>query len=108
MLDAPRPKAPKPSSSLRLSEVTLGNCTCTASGNGGQGLVLVGGKTGAEVEGHDWEYLLTELGWLRFDRSLGLGAHRLGLTMMGGAPLGRNPSREGPRTAAGASGGPVR
>jgi hypothetical protein len=48
-------------------------------------LVLLGGKTGAEVEGHDWEYLLTEMGWLRFDRTLGLGAHRLGLTMMAGA-----------------------
>ena len=46
---------------------------------------LLGGKTGAEVEGHDWEYLLTELGWLRFDRTLGLGAHRLGLMMMAGA-----------------------
>jgi hypothetical protein len=50
-------------------------------------LVLLGGKTGAEVEGHDWEYLLTELGWLRFDRALGLGAHRLGLIMMAGALL---------------------
>jgi hypothetical protein len=48
-------------------------------------LVLLGGKTGAEVEGHDWEYLLTELGWLRFDRALGLSAHRLGLIMMAGA-----------------------
>lgn len=48
-------------------------------------LVLLGGKTGAEVEGHDWEYLLTELGWLRFDRTLGLWAYRLGLMMMMGA-----------------------
>jgi hypothetical protein len=48
-------------------------------------LVLLGGKTGAEVEGHDWEYLLTELGWLRFDRTLGLWAHRLGLMLMVGA-----------------------
>src|SRR6185503_6974554 len=45
-------------------------------------LVLLGGRTGAEVEGHDWEYLLTELGWLRFDRTIGLGAHRLGLIIM--------------------------
>jgi hypothetical protein len=35
------------------------------------------------------EYLLTELGWLRFDRTLDVGAHRLGLTMMAGAHLGR-------------------
>jgi hypothetical protein len=48
-------------------------------------LVLLGGKTGAEVEGHDWEYLLGQMGWLRFDRTLGLGAHRLGLAMMTGA-----------------------
>ena len=45
-------------------------------------LVLLGGRTGAEVEGHDWEYLLTELGWLRFDRTIGLGSHRLGLMIM--------------------------
>lgn len=48
-------------------------------------LVLLGGKTGAEVEGHDWEYLLTELGWLQHDRTLGLWAHRVGLMMMAGA-----------------------
>lgn len=48
-------------------------------------LVLLGGRTGAEVEGHDWEYLLLELGWLRFDRTLGLGAHGLGLVIMAGA-----------------------
>jgi hypothetical protein len=48
-------------------------------------LVLLGGKTGAEVEGHDWEYLLTTLGWLRFDRTFGLAAHRLGLLIMTGA-----------------------
>jgi hypothetical protein len=50
-------------------------------------LVLLGGKTGAEIEGHDWEYLLTTMGWLRFDRTLGLGAHWLGLVMMAGALL---------------------
>jgi hypothetical protein len=48
-------------------------------------LVLLGGKTGAEVEGHDWEYLLTELGWLHLDRTFGLGARRLGLMTMVGA-----------------------
>jgi hypothetical protein len=30
-------------------------------------LVLLGGSTGQEVEGHDWEYLLTQLGWMRYD-----------------------------------------
>ncbi|MEO8678056.1 MAG: zinc ribbon domain-containing protein [Vicinamibacterales bacterium] len=45
-------------------------------------LVLLGGKTGAEVEGHDWEYLLTALGWTHFDRTIGLWTHRLGLLLM--------------------------
>ncbi len=48
-------------------------------------LVLLGGKTGAEVQGHDWEYILATLGWMRFDRTLGLWAHRTGLLMMIGA-----------------------
>lgn len=30
-------------------------------------LVLIGGSTGREVEGHDWEYILTELNLLRKD-----------------------------------------
>lgn len=45
-------------------------------------LVLLGGSTGAEVEGHDWEYLLTELGLLHRDYALGLTAHRVGLLIM--------------------------
>jgi hypothetical protein len=48
-------------------------------------LVLLGGKTGAEVEGHDWEFILTQLGWLHLDRSLGLAAYRAGLVVMFGA-----------------------
>jgi len=31
---------------------------------------------------------VTTLGWLRFDRSIGLGAHRVGLVMMIGALVG--------------------
>jgi hypothetical protein len=45
-------------------------------------LVLLGGKTGAEVDGHDWEYLLTALGWTHLDRAIGLWTHRLGLLLM--------------------------
>lgn len=45
-------------------------------------LVLLGGKTGAEVEGHDWEYLLSQLGWMHLDRTLGWWAHGLGLLIM--------------------------
>lgn len=48
-------------------------------------LVLLGGKTGAEVEGHDWEYVLTQLGWLHLDTRLGRGAHIAGTLVMVGA-----------------------
>jgi len=30
-------------------------------------LQLLGGGTGKEILGHDWEYLLSKLGWLRYD-----------------------------------------
>ena len=50
-------------------------------------LILLGGHTGAEVEGHDWEFLLTQLGWLHLDRTLGLAAFRIGLGLMIGAIL---------------------
>ena len=45
-------------------------------------MVLLGGRTGAEVEGHDWEYLLTQLGLLHFDERLGMTAYALGLIVM--------------------------
>lgn len=48
-------------------------------------LVLLGGKTGAEVEGHDWEYLLTAMGWLHLDLRLGRAAHVAGTMVMVGA-----------------------
>jgi hypothetical protein len=48
-------------------------------------LVLLGGKTGAEVEGHDWEYLLTAMGWLHLDMRLGRAAHLVGTLVMVGA-----------------------
>lgn len=66
-------------------------------------LVLLGGHTGAEVEGHDWEYLLTSLGWLQHDRTLGLAAHRVGLIVMaaalgwGALYLGKGAARESPQ-----------
>ena len=50
-------------------------------------LVLLGGKTGAEVQGHDWEYILATLGWMRFDRTIGSWTHRAGLLMMIGAVI---------------------
>ena len=45
-------------------------------------LVLLGGRTGAEVEGHDWEFILGSMGWLHLDRGLGQSAHRLGALFM--------------------------
>ncbi len=45
-------------------------------------LVLLGGKTGAEVEGHDWEYLLGTLGWLHRDVTLGRASYTIGALMM--------------------------
>jgi hypothetical protein len=45
-------------------------------------LVLIGGKTGAEVEGHDWERILMTLGWLHLDHTLGRLAHAFGVIIM--------------------------
>jgi ribosomal protein L40E len=45
-------------------------------------LVLLGGRTGAEVEGHDWEYILTTLGWTHLDVTIGLWTQRIGLAVM--------------------------
>jgi hypothetical protein len=50
-------------------------------------LVLLGGFTGAEVEGHDWEYLLTALGWLHYDLALGWAALFAGIVVMSGATV---------------------
>jgi hypothetical protein len=48
-------------------------------------LVLLGGKTGAEVEGHDWEFILTRLRLLHRDQAIGRAAHMLGMVIMAGA-----------------------
>jgi hypothetical protein len=58
-------------------------------------LPLLGGRTGAEVEGHDWEYLLGATGLMMQDVTLGRLSFALGaLTMLaalgwGGAVLWR-------------------
>jgi hypothetical protein len=47
-------------------------------------LVLLGGKTGAEVEGHDWEYLLNAMGMAHRDHAIAASVQALGtLTMIG-------------------------
>jgi len=45
-------------------------------------LVLLGGRTGAEVEGHDWEFILNQLGIMRYDHPLGYSAHAIGIVIM--------------------------
>lgn len=47
-------------------------------------LMLLGGPA-AEVEGHDWEAILTALGWLHLDHSLARLAWHLGAALMIGA-----------------------
>jgi hypothetical protein len=51
-------------------------------------LVLLGGMTGAEVEGHDWEFILQSLGWLHLDRRIALTAHIFGSLAMASAVAG--------------------
>jgi hypothetical protein len=51
-------------------------------------LVLIGGMTGAEVEGHDWEFILQSLGWLHLDRRIALTAHLFGSLAMVSAVAG--------------------
>jgi hypothetical protein len=48
-------------------------------------MVLLGGKTGAEVEGHDWEYILTQLRVTHLDHGIGMTAYTLGIAIMIGA-----------------------
>lgn len=45
-------------------------------------IVLLGGRTGAEVEGHDWEYILTRLRIIHLDQTLGRITHALGMLIM--------------------------
>jgi hypothetical protein len=48
-------------------------------------MVLLGGHTGAEVEGHDWEAILGALGLMNHDVTLGHACHNLGVLVMIGA-----------------------
>jgi hypothetical protein len=48
-------------------------------------LVLLGGRTGAEVEGHDWEFILTQLGLTHRDQGIGTTAYAIGILVMIGA-----------------------
>jgi hypothetical protein len=45
-------------------------------------LLLLGGVTGKETEGHDWNNLLTMLGWLEYDHRLAHLVHNIGRLVM--------------------------
>jgi hypothetical protein len=45
-------------------------------------LRLLGGVTGKETDGHDWNNLLTMLGWLQYDHRLAHAAYHLGILLM--------------------------
>jgi hypothetical protein len=66
-------------------------------------LVLLGGRTGAEVEGHDWEYILASLNWLHQDVTLGLWAHRIGLVVMSASIAWAAATLVGPTSRSGVS-----
>jgi hypothetical protein len=52
-------------------------------------MVLLGGKTGAEVEGHDWEYLLNALGMAHRDHAIANTVQAIGIvTMIAGLAWG--------------------
>lgn len=64
-------------------------------------LVLLGGHTGAEVEGHDWEFILTQLGLTHLDQGIGTATHAIGILIMIGALIvaGRTVLTNDPRGA---------
>ena len=45
-------------------------------------LILLGGFTGKEVDAHDWNNLLTLLGWLQYDHVLAKLAYGIGTVLM--------------------------
>ena len=45
-------------------------------------LMLLGGVTGKETDGHDWNNILTMLGWLEYDHRLAHLAYNFGVLLM--------------------------
>jgi hypothetical protein len=45
-------------------------------------LMLLGGVTGKETGGHDWENILSMLGWLQYDHHLAHLSYNLGIVLM--------------------------
>lgn len=64
-------------------------------------LMLLGGVTGKETDGHDWNNLLTMLGWLQYDHRLAHLTYNVGILLMlasfawGGLLLVRHYQRHG-------------
>ena len=57
-------------------------------------LILLGGPANA-VEGHDWEAILTSLGWLHLDHTLANAAHFAGASIMWAALVWASVARTG-------------
>jgi len=45
-------------------------------------LLLLGGVTGKETDGHDWENILSMLGWLSYDHRIAQASQRVGTVLM--------------------------
>ena len=45
-------------------------------------LMLLGGVTGKETDGHDWENILSMLGWLQYDHRIAQLSYNLGIVLM--------------------------
>ncbi|MFB0506185.1 MAG: zinc ribbon domain-containing protein [Thermodesulfobacteriota bacterium] len=45
-------------------------------------LILIGGVTGREVEGHDWENILGTLGWKQYDHVIANISYTIGIILM--------------------------
>jgi hypothetical protein len=45
-------------------------------------LILLGGVTGRETDGHDWENILRTLGWLNYDHTLAKMSYAIGIILI--------------------------
>lgn len=45
-------------------------------------LILIGGVTGREVDGHDWQNILGTLGWLQYDHTIAHISYTTGIILM--------------------------
>ena len=45
-------------------------------------LILLGGVTGRETDGHDWENILRTLGWLKYDHTIAKMSYAIGIILI--------------------------